>query len=213
MVLPFIIWTVTGLLFHLKPGWPRAYEMLSVEVGDTPLPLAELASRERVIAALPAVSPNVHRVELVQTSIGPLYRVAYRDKRRRMTALVDARSARLLSPLAPETAAALVASAVERSPHRAAYGRVASQKVEANRVIVRFDGGPTVTIGRNTARLRQRGPDTDRIDWYYRVHYVRWTGYASVDRALAMVVIVGTWVLSILGVWLFVRRRREQGEA
>jgi hypothetical protein len=35
LVALLVVWSVTGLLFHLKPGWDRAYDMLSVETGKT----------------------------------------------------------------------------------------------------------------------------------------------------------------------------------
>ena len=31
LVVPLVIWSITGVLFHLKPGWSRAYDMLSAE--------------------------------------------------------------------------------------------------------------------------------------------------------------------------------------
>ena len=31
LVVPLVVWSVSGLLFHLKPGWGRAYDMLDAE--------------------------------------------------------------------------------------------------------------------------------------------------------------------------------------
>jgi len=67
--------------------------------------------------------------------------------------------------------------------------------------------GPVVEVGRNDARLTQRGPDTDRIDWLYRLHYVQWTGSKPVDKVLALVGLLLIWLVLIPGVVLFVRRR------
>ena len=76
-------------------------------------------------------------------------------------------------------------------------------------VAVRFSGGPTVHVDRASARVRQEGPDTARIDWLYRVHYVQWTGVGGVDKALSLVAIAGTWLLTALGFALLLARRRR----
>lgn len=35
LVVLLVVWSLTGVLFHLKPGWSRAYDMLSAERGST----------------------------------------------------------------------------------------------------------------------------------------------------------------------------------
>lgn len=35
LVVLLVVWSITGLLFHLKPGWDRAYDMLSAERSKT----------------------------------------------------------------------------------------------------------------------------------------------------------------------------------
>ena len=50
LVAPLVVWSVTGLLFQLKPGWGRAYDLLDVARG---------------------------RDETLDTAIGPLHRGAH----------------------------------------------------------------------------------------------------------------------------------------
>ena len=50
LLAPLLVWALTGLLFHLKPGWSGAYEGLSAFRSDQPIdltavrPLADAAS-------------------------------------------------------------------------------------------------------------------------------------------------------------------------
>ena len=60
---------------------------------------------------------------------------------------------------------------------------------------VQFAGGAVVTVGRDDGELAQRGPDTDRIDLLYRLHYS----------------LAGLLVLAALGVGLLTRRRPRLG--
>jgi hypothetical protein len=201
MAVPFVVWTVTGLLFHLKPGWGRAYDLLSERSGGT-LELEGLV--DAAAAARAAGGEAVSRVELFASALGPIYRI----DRGGATTLVDARTAAVLSPLAGEAARAVAVDAVARSPHAASYGAAALVAVGDDEVRVRFSGGAEVRVDRRSARLSQRGADTDRIDWLYRAHYVQWTGVKTLDRVLSLAAIAGTWLVAGLGILLFVRQRR-----
>ena len=190
------VWSVTGLLFHLKPGWSRAYDQLAPERGG-PLRLAGLVS--------PAtIGDQVTALELIDTALGPLYRVSTSAG----GSLVDAATGRRRSPLTDADARVLVLDAVSRSPHRAAYGELASTEAHGDTFVLVFAGGQTAELGRSDARLSQRGPDTDRIDWLYRIHYLQWTGNKTVDRAFALLGLALIWAVVIPGLVLFVRRMR-----
>jgi hypothetical protein len=169
LVSALVIWSVTGLLFHLKPGWDRAYDMLSIDRGGA-------------------------REEL-DTAIGPLVRVDGMLAER--------------GPLTEDEARALAVDAVSRSRHRAAYGEPTGTTVTDAAVKVRFSGGPVVTVDRAGAWISQRGPDTDRIDWLYRIHYLQLTGHRSLDRAIAVAGLLLIWAVMIPGGVLFVRRVRR----
>lgn len=175
-----VVWTVTGLLFHLKPGWGRAYDMLSIE------------------------RPG-NSVETFDTAIGRLVRTTSESG----TQLQDAKWPRMLSPLDESSAKALVLDAVSRSPYHAEYGGIVATVLTDHEARFRFGNGATVTIGRDDARISQRGPDTDRIDWLYRIHYLQWTGNKSIDRVLAVLGLLLVWAVMIPGVVLFVRAVRR----
>lgn len=165
LVAALVIWSVTGLLFHLKPGWDRAYDMLAIERGGR---------------------------EELDTVIGPLVRVDGKLDR---------------APLTEAEAVALVEDAVSRS--RFAYGKVTRVAVTDATVKVHY-GDVVVTIDRGAGWISQRGADTDRIDWLYRIHYLQFTGNRTVDRAVAVLGLALIWAVMIPGIVLFVRRLRRR---
>jgi hypothetical protein len=199
LVALLVVWSVTGVLFHLKPGWDRAYDMLTAE-RRTPISVAQLASLDSLDSL-----GSVSRIELFDTAIGPLYRVRTTDA----TDLVDATTGRTRSPLTADDAHALISDAVSRSSHRAAYGDFKSLTLEETTARAHFSSGAVIDLGRRDARISQRGPDTERIDWLYRIHYLQWTGNKTFDRAFAVFGLVLIWAVMIPGLVLFVRRVRQ----
>lgn len=197
LVVLLVVWSATGLLFHLKPGWNRAYDQLTAERREGELRASELVP----LASL----HGAHRIELFDTALGPLYRVTAGDE----TTLVDARTGRTRSPLTIDDARALASDAIAHSAYRDDYGDIAGIDATEQTVQVRCAGGPIVEVGRGDARLSQRGPDTDRIDWLYRIHYLQWTGHATLDRLLAVIGLALIWAVMIPGVVLFVKRLRR----
>ncbi len=191
LVIPLVVWTVTGLLFHLKPGWSRAYDMLDPERPG-------MVHLDRL--TLPA---NVTHVEAFATAIGPLARVTT-DKG---DELYDLDSGTRRSPLSIDVAQALAVDAIKRSKFAASYGDCAKVTSTETSVKLECSDGPTIEVGRNDARISQRGPDTDRIDWLYRIHYLQWTGMKTFDKIFALVGLGLVWLVMIPGIVLFVRRR------
>jgi hypothetical protein len=198
MVLPLLIWTASGLLFLVKPGWSGAYEPLTA-FQDRPLDPGALVAISSLTVA------ELARVELAATALGPVYRVTDTKGSR---VLVDARTGALLSPLTREAAMAVAIDAASRSSAQDRYGAPTSADQDERVISVAFAGGAVVEVGRNDLSLQQRGPDTDRIDLLYRAHYLQWTGVEALDRTLAVLGIVGTWALAALGVYLLRRSAR-----
>jgi hypothetical protein len=195
LVLPLVIWSITGLLFHLKPGWSRAYDMLSIERPLDAMPAVPLETLGS------AAGGPAQRLEVFGSALGPLYRVTTASG----TVLLDAQLHRR-SPLSLDDARTLAADAVAHSSHRDAYGAIATAAIAGDSVHVAF-AHATVEVDRASGAISQRGHDTDRIDWLYRLHYLSWTGNRTLDRALAVLGLALIWLVMIPGVVLFVRCR------
>jgi uncharacterized iron-regulated membrane protein len=183
LLLPICAWVVTGAIFFLKPGYAGAYEMLSVHALSLP--------------AMPAASLPAGAIEarMLRTSIGNhlLVRTAGGWSQ------YDPATMRVRSMPSPEEVRALVGDAVRG---KARYGDLASVRG----LTVRTSTGVEIDLDWNTLSLSQHGPDTDRIDLFYRIHYLQWTGIKLLDRILGGAGLVLMLALTLLGLRLVLRR-------
>jgi len=185
LLLPFLAWIVTAMIFYLKPGYEGAYEFLQPK-------------SYALTDALPITADTSWReVRFVRTVLGPhlLARTS------RGWAQFDPVS-RAPRPRPPESdIRALVADAISQNPGR--YGAVAGVSGDT----VTTTTGVIVTLDWNRLTLSQRGRDTDRIDLYYRIHYLQWTGVPAVDRILGPAGLALIFLLSMLGVRLAIKKK------
>jgi hypothetical protein len=205
LVVPLVVWTATGLLFLVKPGWSGAYEPLSA-FRDERLDLASLVP----LSSLSACIAGASSVEVGSTALGPVYRIHRPELGAR---LVDAVSGEVLPPLDANAGALVAADAASRARAAERYGTILEARKDGDAIVVRFAGGAEVRVGRSDLALAQRGRDTALIDLLYRVHYLEWTGSPAVDRVLELAAIAGTWALAGIGIWLLRRPRAESGRA
>jgi uncharacterized iron-regulated membrane protein len=190
LVAPLVVWSITGLLFHLKPGWKRAYDMVSIE---RPLTDTNVASVQSL--------PPFKRLELFGTALGPMYRLDG-------SSLIDAHTLKPRSPLSIDDARALAQDAVAQSSQRAGYGALIDAKADDSTVHVQF-ANAMVDVDRASGSVYQHGADTARIDWLYRIHYLKWTNIPKVDRVLAVIGLALIWLAMVAGIRLFLRRYRR----
>jgi uncharacterized iron-regulated membrane protein len=185
MLLPFIGWAITGAIFFLKPGYGSAYDPLVVKTYPLTTQIAIDAD------------PAWLEVRYLRTVLGDHLLVRTAPGWRQLD--LDTRQVRP-APSA-EALRTLLNDAFTVSPQR--YGHVTS--VDATSFAT--DTGVRGTINWNRLALTQHGPDTDRIDWMYRIHYLQWTGDAAIDKVLGAAGLACIVILSVLGTRLFVARR------
>jgi hypothetical protein len=183
MLLPLLGWSATGAIFFIKPGYEGAYDLLTVKT----YPI------DRALSIAP--QPDWTEIRYVKTVLGD--HVLARSPRGWQHLDAETFTARP-APTSDEVRR-LVQDAFVRNPSR--YGRV----LTIDGLTATTDTGVRVTLDWTRLTLSQRGRDTDRIDWYYKVHYLQWTGISGVDRALGAIGLVLVATLSALGVWIFVR--------
>lgn len=187
MLLPLTAWAVTGAIFFIKPGYGGAYESLAVRTYPLTAPQTVTPSDDwREVRTLRSVL-GTHL--LARTADGwHQFDVATMQPRP--------------SPTAAEVRS-LIEDAISVNADR--YGTI--DAIDGMRATT--STGARVTLDWNRMALSQRGLDTDRIDAIYRVHYLQWTGVASVDRVLGAVGLLLLVALSAAGVRLLVRRRAQ----
>ncbi|MDX2034322.1 MAG: hypothetical protein SF339_26850 [Blastocatellia bacterium] len=191
LLLPMLGWVVTGFVFFTKPGYDGAYEMLQPKT----YPLGE-----DPISVTPA--PAWLEFRRVRTILGPhlLVRTAQGWQQ-----LDPATLAPRPLPAEDEVRRLLTDAIANRA---ARYGRLASL---ANGTAV-TSTKIQLTLDWNRLSLQQKGPDTDRIDQLYKIHYLQWTGVKWLDRILGMAGLALLALLSLLGLALQFGLRRPASQ-
>jgi PepSY-associated transmembrane protein len=181
MLLPLIGWAVTGSIFFLKPGYAGAYD--TPQVKTYPLETNVALEIDRSWLEFRYVKTILGEHLLARTEQGWQH--------------LDPHSLQPKPAPTEDEIRALIADAVTTNPSR--YEHIAS--VKGNTATT--DTNVRVTIDWNRLALAQRGADTERIDFFYKIHYLQLTGVATVDKALGALAIALVLILSVLGVRLF----------
>lgn len=184
MLLPLIGWAITGSIFFLKPGYAGAYDLPQVKT--YPLETNVAIAPDRSWLEFRYVKTVLGEHLLARTEQGWQH--------------LDPRSLQPKPAPTEDEIRALISDAVTTNPSR--YAHIAS--IKGNTATT--DMGVRVTVDWNRLALAQRGADTDRIDFLYKIHYLQWTGVAIVDKALGVLGIALVMILSLLGTRLFFSR-------
>lgn len=184
MLLPLLGWAATGFVFFLKPGYEGAYEMLAVKTYP-------LGRRYEI-----APGSDWTEVRILRTKLGD--HLLARTPAGRLH--LDPATMRPRSAPSESEARLLLLDAFSANPAR--YGL----PVSVSNDIATTSTGIEVGLDWASLTLSQRGPDTERIDALYRLHYLQWTGIKWLDRALGLAGLVLLIALSMLGLKLALRR-------
>jgi hypothetical protein len=180
MLLPLFGWTITGLVFFLKPGYEGAYELLQLKTYPLEQPVM-LTSQPawREFRCLKTILGNHLLVRTAQgwQQLDPALLTV-----RTMPSEADLRK--------------LLQDAFTANPTR--YGTVAA----INGATITTSTKVQVTLDWNRLSAQQRGPDTDRIDRLYKIHYLQWTGIKWLDKVVGLLGLALLIGLSVLGLLL-----------
>ena len=177
-------WTITGIIFFIKPGYQGAYEQLSVKT----YPLSES------IALQP--KHDWQEMKLVTTILGDHLLV----KTKGSTKHLDPTS--LLPKTTPNEIEfkALLLDAFTGNSER--YGDV----IKLDGLSAQTNTGVEIKLDWNNLRLSQKGQDTQLINLLYKVHYLQWTSHKGVDQVLGVLGLILLILLTILGVRLYLKK-------
>ncbi|ASP47580.1 PepSY domain-containing protein [Cognaticolwellia beringensis] len=185
LVLPMLGWTLTGLVFFIKPGYQGAYEQLSVK--KYPLSQSLTITPEE----------NWQEIKLVKTVLGQHLLVKTNNKSEHVdpvTMLVKPEPTTLQFTTLLNDAFAI---------NKARYGEI----VSTNGLSARTSTGVDVTLHWNSLRLSQTGQDTQLINLLYQVHYLQWTPFEALNQILGIFGLVLLISLTFLGVRIYIKQR------
>ena len=180
MIIPFLGWALTGLVFFTKPGYTEAFESLSIKTygnrDQFSFPVNEEWLEVRMLTSILGNHLLVKTINgwehLNPTTLHTLALPPKQDIRR------------------------LVEDAISVNTKR--YGNIVT--VIKNQI--ETDTRVTIQLDWSQMLLSQKGRDTALINTMYKIHYLQWTGIAIVDRVLGLLGLGLICILAILGVLL-----------
>jgi hypothetical protein len=184
LILPFLGWALTGFVFFLKPGYTGAYEILKIKTYR--------------LEGSPTLSPEPDWQEFryLKTILGTHLLVRNDTGWQQLDPLTKLPKAK------PSEAnfKMLLKDAFSLNPNR--YGEVAS----VSDLTARTNTGVEVTLDWSTLSFQQTGNDTAWIDRLYKIHYLQWTGFKTLDKAVGLAGLVLVISLTALGAVLALKR-------
>ena len=189
LLLPFAVWSLTGIFFLLRPPYFEAYERI---------PVKNYPMREAL--ALPA-NNNWFETRSLQSILG--LHVLTRDNSGWHH--LRAGSFQAWSFPSKEDLITLLEDAFQFNPTR--YGSI----VEINENHALTDTGIRVTIDWQTLSITQEGQDSVWIDRLYNLHYLRWTGIAWLDQILGVAGLCLLLYMTYSGTRMVIQTSNERG--
>ena len=191
---------MTGFLFNYKYRYEEAYEPLRAIPAAAAGQAAAWASPGDAVGRAGLDPSAVRRVALLDDSRGYLYLLETGTERAPVLRLADAHTGEPVEPLDAAGAEAVLRSALTHSANAGRYGAVRrAQQVDASSTLLgrdapawalELDTGQTVTVNAYTAEIAHTALLNDAIDWSYRVHYMQYTPWKSVNIGIVVAFLV-----------------------
>ena len=185
MLLPLLVWCVTGAIFVFKPSYGSAYEKLTIK--NYPL--------ERTIT-LQSIEPW-HEIRQVRSILGQHLLVRTNKHWQQLDPITQ----RVRTYPSKEQLHLLLTDAITTNPQR--YGDISS--INNNTAITSTD--VVLSFNWDDLSIKQKGNDTRLIAQLYQLHYLQWTNNDTINALLEIIGLSLLIVLSSLGTWLvFVKK-------
>ncbi len=184
MIIPFVIWGISGLIFFIKPGYAKAFEQIRVKT----YPI----EREIIIPA----NLRGEEYKLLKTALGVHLLLTSGNK----TVNYNAAVMKIFPVPSFDSLKILIDDALAFNKDR--YGKVA--KAENGKFIT--STGVTVGLDWNSLSLFQSGSDTEIINLIYKLHYLQFTGKKTIDDIIGLVGISFILLLALFGGALSIKR-------
>ncbi|MFT5112190.1 MAG: hypothetical protein ACI8P9_001514 [Parasphingorhabdus sp.] len=186
LLLPMFGWSITGIVFFVKPGYSDAYQQLALKT----YPLDQLR----------AIEPNSEWLEVraMKTLLGNHLLV----RKDGLSLHLEPQTLSIRTRPNDVEMAKLLNDAISFNPVR--YGNV----IEVSGNVARTSTGVELKLNWDNLQLSQRGRDTELIDTLYKIHYLQWSPNKTVNQLLGIFGLVLLICMSVLGCLLLFRGRR-----
>ncbi|TMM43986.1 hypothetical protein [Colwellia ponticola] len=182
LVFPVIGWTLTGIFFFIKPGYQQAYDQLSVKTYPIEKSFIIPESQEWTEVRLLKTILGYHLLVKTAEGFEHLDPITLKSK---------------AVPTSEELRSLFNDSFLKNSER---YGYV----ISSDSVNVITNKGIEVALNWDRLTLRQSGEDTKWINTLYKVHYLQWTPYKSINQYMGTVGLLLLMILTLLGVKIYI---------
>ena len=186
LVLPMIGWTLTGIIFFIKPGYGEAYEQLTLKT----YPLKK--------SLLVTSSKNWEEVKLINTVLGHHLIVKTEGKVEHL----DPVSFKPIDNPSDKQYELLLEDAFSHNKER--YGEVS--RIDGN--TAHTTTGVEINLNWQSLSLSQKGQDTHLINLLYKVHYLQWTPFKGFNQFLGILGLLLLATLTAFGIRIYLKNRR-----
>jgi hypothetical protein len=186
MLVPLLLWSITGFIFLTKPGYEGAYEQLQPKL----YPINQAFS----IGVSGWTEAKVYR-----TILGEHLLVKDQGKWKNLS-LTDMQEQAFPSE---QDIKLLVNDAISENRNR--YGEILH--IDGQNIYT--DTGVKISLDWATLSLRQKGQDTDLINTLYNIHYLQWLDSPELDQVLGFLGLFLLITLSGVGFIMLIKPQKS----
>lgn len=185
MLVPLLLWSITGFIFLTKPGYEGAYEQLQPKL----YPINQAFS----IGVSGWTEAKVYR-----TILGEHLLVKDQGKWKNLS-LTDMQEQAFPSE---QNIKLLVNDAISENRNR--YGEILH--IDGQNIYT--DTGVKISLDWATLSLRQKGQDTDLINTLYNIHYLQWLDSPELNQVLGFLGLFLLITLSGVGFIMLIKPQK-----
>lgn len=185
LLLPMLGWTITGMIFFIKPGYKQAYEQLALKT--YPLEMHLTISPEK----------KWQEARLIKTILGHHLLIKKEGKTEHLDPTTFQTKKTPSSSQTKKLIEDALASNIER------YGEIIS--VSDN--YAQTSTGIELKLDWLNLKLKQTGDDTKLINLLYKIHYLQWTPFKGANQVLGILGLILLITLTLFGLKLYIRNK------
>jgi len=187
LILPVIGWTITGVIFFIKPGYQAAYDQLAVKTYPLEKSFVIPESKEWKEVRLLKTILGYHLLVKTDNGFEHLDPITFQSKE---------------IPVGLALNSLFNDSFLNKSER---YGHV----ISSDNFNVITSKGIEVSLNWDRLTLRQKGEDTKLINTLYKIHYLQWTPFKGINQYMGIIGLILLMTLTIFGLKMYISGRNK----
>jgi len=180
-------WTITGVIFFIKPGYQAAYDQLAVKTYPLEKSFVIPESKEWKEVRLLKTILGYHLLVKTENGFEHLDPITFQSKE---------------IPVGLALNSLFNDSFLNKSER---YGQV----ISSDNFNVITSKGIEVSLNWDRLTLRQKGEDTKLINTLYKIHYLQWTPFKGINQYMGIIGLILLMTLTIFGLKMYISARNK----